>query len=137
MSADRIFAVAVVTAGELLSAEILPLVPENDWYFAACVAFNAAVFLFLRQGDQSQVIVDAEILTVFQMVIQFVGWILYLLYLPATTYNWSIHAIVILTYARILLIDKNNGNHQDYRGWTGIHRFTGLGHISGHGDQKC
>lgn len=114
----RLFALFFISAIEFIAALALPHVPRNDLYFAACGAINFCTLLVFTVMGNDRLMVDLAGLTFAQLCIQFGGWVLYSMYLPAHLYNWGINFIVVATYVRIFWIGAEGGNftsHLDRR----------------------
>jgi hypothetical protein len=120
----RIQLLALVAVIEYGSPQVLHLVARDDFYFAVCATINLVTLLALMFFRSTVLTLDIFKLIFLQMIFQFAGWALYVLYRPAALYNWSIHIVVAVTYIRILIVRKHDGDHQDNSGRLLLHRFA-------------
>ncbi len=97
---------------------IMPYAPRDELYYAAAGSFNFLTLALLTAIKNNRLQADLMRLTFLQLIIQFMGWVLYSLYMPAHLYNWGIHAIVAATFVRIFWLGRNDGDpamHSDRR----------------------
>lgn len=121
------FALAFI---EFIAWLVLPFAPKNDFYFAICATFNILALLMILSLKKTRLVADLATLTYLQILLQFMGWLRYILYLDPDVYNMSIHSVVPITFIRILFAgdhDRTQRNSARPPGRRVFHRFTGLG----------
>ncbi len=113
MIIERLFALTVISIFEVISRHVLPLVPFNDWYFAACGAFNLFMLVIFIFTEKSKLMKDLVLLLTVQFMLQLTGWTIYRMHPESYFYDWSILTIVTITYVRIFLTGRYDRDYTD------------------------
>jgi hypothetical protein len=114
----RLSALFFISAVEVAAYFCMPLAPRNEFYYAIAGGFNFLTLMLITTIKNTRLKIDLMRLTCAQLTIQFVGWAMYSLYMPAHFYNWGIYAMVGITYLRIFWVGRNDGDiavHLDRR----------------------
>jgi hypothetical protein len=101
---ERLISLALIFCVDYFSDNLIKLAPYNDFYFATCGTINFATIVLFLFFPFSNLSFDLIRLIFIQMVFQFIGWALYICYVPAGMYNFSIYLIMAVTYLRILFV---------------------------------
>ncbi len=126
---SRITAFFILLWADCFSHHILSLIPTNEAYLFVCVNFNLLALLFLIKTKPTKLMKDISLLALAQMGIQIVAW--FVLKWPAYPYfsHDAITGIVALTYLRLLLIRKTDGDFKRYPRWVVFSRDYNLVHL--------
>lgn len=115
---DRLKIFLILFWIEGISFSVLPIFPD-DFYFAVCIAFNSISIIAIKKFLEPSILsTDVVRLTIIQMSFQVIGGAIYALgkiygwfdHGSPEFYNWSIRVIVPLTFLRLLIVGKNDGD---------------------------
>lgn len=101
---------------ECLSPFLLSHCPRDVLYFVACGAINLITICALTVQKESSLSIDIFKLTCFQFAAQAIGCFLLILGFRHYLYDSLIHLIVLLTYARLAIIRKGDGDAEENTG---------------------
>jgi hypothetical protein len=108
---EKLFVLSLILMVETGAKIITPLFPRNDFYYAGCASINMLTLAYLWWLPTTVLLRDIFKLVFVQMIFQGLGWLLYAAYFDAWLYNRGIHAIVAVTYLRILMGGTYAGNN--------------------------
>ena len=138
---ERFFAFMIVAGFEILSSQVV----SKQWgllYAPACLAFCLLELSVIMSFKPTSLFVDLAKLAGWQATMQVFGGItkcakeLFKIYhwqgieffsVPYFVYNWGIHALVIATIIRLLMVGKYDGHSKN----NSHHRIFDLGAVMG------
>lgn len=84
----------------------------DDWpfYYVSASYFDATIILILGALGQSKLIDDLININFTAIVVQAVGYFMYLVYLPPTGYNAMLYTLIIIQWLRLLWVGPNEGH---------------------------
>lgn len=98
------------------------------YYHGAAALFDFGTIVIAAHALHGQLSYDMQRLGICAMFANFIGWLLYLAYLPPAPYNILIVALGYVQWVRLLWIGRSDANHlgrdlvrRDYPGSTKLH----------------
>ena len=131
---DRFAVALAIGAIALLHRAVFGAVENSPagmlWYHGGAALFDGATIVIAAHALQGQLSYDMQRLGICAMIVNFMGWLAYLAYLPPAPYNAAIVALSYVQWVRLLWIGRHDANHLgrdlvrwDHSGGTKLH-FT-------------
>lgn len=91
------------------ATQSLPNTPEGMHVFHGSAALaDALLMLGVTRHLYGQLADDMEALCFASIIVNFIGWILYMAYAPPVIYNTLAYGVVYVQYLRLTWVDRND-----------------------------
>lgn len=93
----------------------LLITPEDNWpmYYASAAFMDANIVLALRLFGNNQLVYDLQNINFTAIVVHASGFVMYMRYMPPTSYNAMLYTLIILQWLRLLWVGPNERNTVD------------------------
>ena len=83
-------------------------------YHFSAVAFDCLLIICAANLLRGRLSRDMQNLCWLSMIVNFIGWLLYMAYAPPITYNYAIAILGYVQYARLIYLGQNGINSAGY-----------------------
>jgi hypothetical protein len=118
---EKTFVFSLIYIAEKGGDYLCRFFPRDDFYFAGCATVVLLMLIVVWSLPRTVLTRDVSRLVFVQFFLQWIGWVLYAASSNGHFYSLSIHAIVIVTYLRILLDGLYERAYTNRPGWMLFH----------------
>ncbi len=90
--------------------------PASNWpmYYASAALIDFNFVFLLKVFGRNSLVHDLQNINYTSVIVHFVGWIMYMSYLPPIGYNAMLHSLILMQWGRLIWVgphDRNSGNY--------------------------